>query len=368
LRDEKSRSGGKSSVRDPGAATEMMSDGDVATLRRKFPFLADFSDEFIRTRPTEALLKMETTSIKMRELERGRDADEKLCSNKMTLEETITAVMAGVDNRTSQLHTGRYLAGAACSTKRQWLKARQVIGLTGQPPIGSYDLASVGLAGYVTSRGWVELHNPSSTKIKLQHFSINNCSAKIGRSGKDGDSRDSDILELAEFKLALRALRTAANFVRNWDFSFLALEGFLLQTNFCEKDIGSLEHRAMVLTKFVNYVLGQNADHWRDSEGFLSTGELSTHWASFIGAMPQSSKQKQKTEKKPSSGGDKHDSTKRKWLDICFAWNNGVCIKAAADCKSSRGTPLRHVCNYAADKSKPDQVCGKDHARMSFHK
>ena len=366
LRDETSRSGGRT-VKDPATSTEKLSDSDLAALRRRFPFLGDFSDDFIRSRPTEAILKMETTSIKMRELERGRDADDKLCSNKMTLEETVTAVMAGVDNRASQLHIGRYLAGAACSAKKQWLRARQVIGLNGHPPIGSYDMASVGLAGYVTSRGWVELHNPSSTKMKLQHFSINNCSAKTGRGGTS-DSRDSDITELSEFKLALRAMRTAASFVRNWDFSFLAIEGFMMQSQFCEKETGNLDNKAMALTKFVNYILGQNADRWRDSEAFLDAGELSTHWASFVGAMPHSAKLKSKPEKKASSAGDRNHQEKRKWLDICFAWNSGNCIKSAADCKSSRGTPLRHVCNFAADKTKPDQVCGKDHARTSFHK
>jgi hypothetical protein len=44
-------------------------------------------------------------------------------------------------------------------------------------------------------------------------------------------------VDLGEFKLALRALRTAGQFVMPWNYSFLALEGFLLQSNFCKNEL-----------------------------------------------------------------------------------------------------------------------------------
>ncbi len=87
-----------------------------------------------------------------------------------------------------------------------------------------------------------------------------------------------------------------------------------------------------------------------------------THWASFVGAMPQSAKSKNK-EKKPEK-----PEVRRKWVDICFPWNSGNCLKAVGDCKSAKGTVLRHVCNYIPDRSKPDVYCKKDHPRTSFHK
>jgi hypothetical protein len=45
---------------------------------------------------------------------------------------------------------------------------------------------------------------------------------------------------------------------------------------------------------------------------------------------------------------------KRKWVDICFDWNAGKCLKAQGACQSMKGTPLRHVCNWIPDKSKPN--------------
>ena len=46
-----------------GQTTSQLSDQDVASLRKKFKFLADFSDQFIKSTPYDALLKTETTAI-----------------------------------------------------------------------------------------------------------------------------------------------------------------------------------------------------------------------------------------------------------------------------------------------------------------
>jgi hypothetical protein len=315
----------------------------------------------------ESLLKIETTSMKMRELERARDTDDKLSANKLALARIVTNVEAGPDNRWTILHPARYLPGAACSAAKQWLAAREAIGLSGHPPVGNYDMSAVGLAGFVTSKGWVELHNPSSSKLALKLFSINNCSAKSGRSNSNGhgDLDDDNINELGELKLALRTLRTAASFVHPWNYSFQAIEGFMHQTQFCQADLAGVDKRASLLCQFIDYCLGQNADRWRDAEPFLTTGELKTSWSSFFGARPQAALgNKTKTAKK---SGDR-PAERKKWLDVCWPWNTGNCLKAPGDCKSAKGTPLRHVCNFAADRSKPDIICGKDHTRVSFHK
>jgi hypothetical protein len=170
----------------------------------------------------ETLLKIETTSIKIREMERIRDVDDKLSADKMAPATTATEVNAGMDNRWTTLHPARFLPGAACSAAKLWLAAREAIGLTGHPPVGNYNLSAVGLGGCVTSKGWLELHNPSSSKLSIKMFSINNCTARVGKSSATEtlDQYSDDILELGEFKLALRALRTAASFVHPWNFSF----------------------------------------------------------------------------------------------------------------------------------------------------
>jgi hypothetical protein len=211
---------------------------------------------------------------------------------------------------------------------------------------------AVGLGSFVTSKGWVALHNPLSSKLALKLFSINNCNARVGHASnaKQGDQGTEDINELGEFKLALRTLRRAASFVQPWNYSFQAIKGFVHQALYCQAGLGK---RASLLTQFFDYCLGQNAYRWRDAKPFLSTRELKTSWNSFFGARPQTALSGKNTASK--TPGDKPGEHK-KWIDIYFPWNVGACLKAAGDCKSARGTPLRHVCNYAANRNNPD-VC-----------
>ncbi len=89
LEDEEDRSGhassGQQGENKKSGHHSSLLDGDLASLKRKFPWLADFSDTFIRGQSKEALLKMETTSMKMKMMERKQDFDENLASNKMEL-------------------------------------------------------------------------------------------------------------------------------------------------------------------------------------------------------------------------------------------------------------------------------------------
>ena len=96
----------------------IMTDGDLACLKKKFPFLAELSDKFVRGQTTGELLKMESTAIKMKMLESSRDHEDRLASNKMALEDKETRIPAASDNRWDKLHPARFLGGAACSGKK----------------------------------------------------------------------------------------------------------------------------------------------------------------------------------------------------------------------------------------------------------
>jgi hypothetical protein len=49
LNDESARTKGKSNVKDPSGKNTEMEDSDIECLKRRYPFLAEFSDTFIRT-------------------------------------------------------------------------------------------------------------------------------------------------------------------------------------------------------------------------------------------------------------------------------------------------------------------------------
>lgn len=346
----------------------IMTDADLAFLRKKFPFLVELSDSFVRSQTTGELLKMESTAMKIRVLEQSRDYEDRLTTNKMSLEEREKSVPAGIDNRWDRLHPGRFLPGATCSVQKLWLEARKASGLAGGHPVGSYDMGAVGMGGFVTSKGWCEMHNPGSCKLSLKLFSINNCAAKSSSKHhmKSGEEDEDNICDLGEFKLAIRTMRVAASMVLPWNFAFVALENFLLQSNYLQADLQHVEQPAKLLTQFVDYVLRENSNRWRDGSGFLDTGSLRSTWDAFFGAKPQAQlASRAKTQALKSQ--DNKPRPQRKWVDICFEWNAGKCTKAAGACVSSRGTPLRHICNFRADRNKPDIYCGKPHMRTSSH-
>jgi hypothetical protein len=69
-------------TRDPASSSSyVVSNSDLAALRAKFPFLKDFSDDFIRANKRESLIKLETANVKLKGAERSRDADDRLAHN-----------------------------------------------------------------------------------------------------------------------------------------------------------------------------------------------------------------------------------------------------------------------------------------------
>jgi hypothetical protein len=339
--------------------------GDIAGLRKKFGFLKDFSDDFIRSTPLEVLLKTETTAIKIKEFERSKAAGDRLASNREDLADTFYPVGQGVDNRWDKIHEARFLPGACCSSAALWLKAREVIGLKGHEPVGNYDMASIGLGGFVSKRGWVELHNVGSDSISLKMFNINSCGNKTStKGGVDSSEEFKEVCELGEFRLALRVAKEAQSLVHPWNKSIAALEGFMYQTDFCKSDLLGVEKPALVLTQFCDYVFSVNADRWRGFQPFVNTGELKGVWDSFWGAKPES-KMKKNFQKRDRQNKFVFDQSF--FDDICRMYNLGRCIRGPGQCTTRSGVPLRHVCNYRANAAKPQEVCGKSHMAVFFH-
>ena len=131
------------------------------------------------------------------------------------------------------------------------------------------------------------VHDIGSDSLCLKLLNINACGNKVSTSGsQEGELRE--IAELGEFKLALRAAsaREALSFVHPWNKSISAIEGFLLQSNICHSDLKGVEKPAVILTQFVDYIFGENADRWRVCEPFISAGELLGFWSSFFRARP----------------------------------------------------------------------------------
>jgi hypothetical protein len=353
---------------DPGKS-DYIGVQDLQVLKEKFPQLAEFSDTFLRSRTMDELLRIESTSLRIKDAERARETEDRLAANKMALSSKYHEVQAGRDNRWNELHPARFLPGAAATAVKQYTTARDVIGLSGPPPLGCYDMSSVGMGGFVTPKGWYELGTVGSSKLKVEYFNINNAA----KSSKAIDGEEPVMKDVPEFELALRTLRSAAQFACPWNYSFLALENFLYSKKWCEAELKHDDNPAKTLCQFVNFVIGENASHWRDGSSFLTNSELSGYWSSFIGARPQG---KAATSAefggilKQSQGQQaKGQGKKRKYpfVDICSKWNTGNCPKAAGTGYNFRGVAMRHCCNWRDPAILNAQPCAGQHQRVGTH-
>ena len=305
-----------------------MDNNDIEVLRSKFPFLRELSSNYIKGLTPSELLNMEKASVKRGEHERLKDAEDRLTSNRMDLGISATDVKAGTDDRWAILHDGRFLAGAGCSASKLWLTARQVVGVNGYAAISTYDMAAVGLAGYITPRGWLEAHNPSSSKMSIRLFNVNNITSnrQMSRNCNMEYDEPDDYSDLGEFQLALRAMRSAVSFIMPWNHSVAALEGYLLNSRYCRDDIGGLEKQAQLLTNFCDFVTRENASRWRNVEPFINAGEMRSFWNAFFLARPQSQlSKKQGKNNYSNSKGNSNTKGKSNFIDICFHWNRGQC-------------------------------------------
>lgn len=366
-------------------------------MKKQFPFLAEYADDFIQATGVDVLIKAETAARKLQNMDRNKRAEDRLFLNREEL--PVSRVSEGTDNRLDILHHARVLPGATCSAAKMWLHARSVMGNNGHPCVGTYDMAAIGLGGCVTPRGWVEIHSPSSPNLSIKMFAMGSA---VGKARGGTDDEYPELEDLGEFKTALRVLRGAMSFVHPWNHSINALENFFLQNNFCNKDLNNLDKHASLLSRFTDYVLSENASRWRGMESFLDTRELRGVWADFLAQKSASFKHKGSSTGKfqkssfSSSGsadsgfsgsGQSGFSGSRGRMqdgglpsqrynvpaflfadDICVLWNMGKCLKAPGTCTNKKGVVLRHVCNWRPDMSKPNVPCEKNHMALQFHR
>jgi len=259
----------------------------VSSLRSWFPYLSLMPDAQLSTTdlPTLMALNKQLTPPGLHILadpmsaaaEMMSAAAEKITGSIQRQEEEPAIVMAktleslranpvqvpaGTDDRCHQLHPARFFGGAVCSAKNQWMAARLELGLDGIPPLSNYDMSAIGLGGCVTMRGFKELHNPGSPHLTLKLFSSSNMGSSTAATKRltlaDGDRSVSvgdnmrEINNLLEFKLAIRALCRAAQYVMCWNQSFNSIDGFLHNSNYAIAELSGRPNRASILTDFVN--------------------------------------------------------------------------------------------------------------------
>ena len=260
-------------------------------IRLMVPQLAHMSDDYLLNQPIDAIYRLCREEKHAEAAKAAKGLETKLHNNfKKAAESPV--YMAGYDNRANMLHPARFLPGAGVPVQNLWLEARKQWGQDGTDAIGNYDLEALSCSGCVTARGWELLHKPGSPEISLKMFTVTNVGhmATGGRTvslaGEDGITIHENLKELAdmaEFKLAMRNLKLAAQLVAPWNFSFTVIDGFLQANDYMEKHMEGVK-RAPILSAFVDHVLKTNAGLWVQEASFLDNAKLMAVWNSWWGS------------------------------------------------------------------------------------
>jgi len=363
-------------------------------------------DVLLLRTPLAVLVKLESHIIKRRLNDRGGTVEDALARNQDAIAASPIPVQAGFDDRDKNLHPARFLPAPICSAQDLWLQARKVWGPSGPRPVAAFDLASIGLAGHVTAKGYAALQDPGSSSLSLRLFDVANVTTKVEASKRITLSAGSDSMEVGDalkevttlysFQQALRAVRELARFTMPWNHSFAALEGFLVCNNYLARDIGTNNsHSAGVLARFCDHVFELNAAWWLASKNFLDINKLALTWSTWLasrggpiaqrpaGAPSQASSSssgagggqhaarppKQKASAAAGSSqaanrsGGQQATAKAQQDDICQRFNKNKCPNAATG-NTTAGLPLRHVCNYITG---PNTKCGQPHIHVLNH-
>jgi len=344
--------------------------GDMQ-LWKLLPAVQHLPSEMLSKLSEETLFQLNNALARENKLAGKMQTSARLTMNAQQLVTSPIPIPAGLDDRRDILHFARFLGGASCSAQALWLKAREALGAKGVVALGNYDLDSVGCGGCVTPKGWLELHNPSSTELKLKLFHMPNVGGSALAARKvsiiDDSSaisvRDemSEVADLESFRSALNALREAMASALPWNRSVSAIIGFMINSSYCGSDLGANPKRGPILTEFVDYILGRNALNWENGQPFLSTDDLSHVWATWKGKRASSFQlQKQDKSKNPQT-----QPLQRVKDDICRRFNSPTgCPNKADSCKTFYGTKLRHVCNVYLSGGR-GKKCEKDHSRVN---
>jgi len=331
-------------------------------IYRFLPHLKEIPQETLQGLPWYAIFQLNTALATEAKEANRQTTSAKLAANSQRMVSAPTQVTAGYDDRRANLHTARFLGGASCSAQALWLQARDFLGVDGTTPLGNYDMDAVGCGGCVTPKGWYELHNPGSSELKLKLFYLPNVASSAFSSRKINldDSENSvcigdslrEIADFEGFRAALHSLKEALHWALPWNRSVSAIQGFMVNSNYCFEDLKSSPKRAQVLTEFVDFVLGRNALNWVNRMPFLTADELAHTWASWKGkrsAFILSTKQ------------ERTPFVKREKNDICRRYQNKTCTNKAEDCKTPGGLKLRHVCAWVYSGGKR---CEKEHPKV----
>jgi hypothetical protein len=322
----------------------------LENFKKNWPHLKNFSNSVL-----EHATLGELTAMGKQKISGSRLLSHVLSANFEQVQSFPTQVEKGEDHCLGKAHSARFLRGYAGDSQELWKQAREVWGSNGIDPIGNYEVGSIGFGDQLTHKVWAELHKPNSRLLSVRLLS----NKSVEDSWKAGEKTDSprEFETLNEFKVAMACLEGGFHKVMPWNFSFKALNFFLVSINYGESELGNKNDRLIVLSNFVDEALRTNARNWEERKPFLSYQDLSVRWNSDLtrrlGSGASGGGWGGGKGGKTGNGSERGQQKVPRW--VCRRFNEGRCDSKEERHQSSWDPSfnLRHVCSkWLADKGK----------------
>ncbi len=367
---------------------------DIAAARKALPYLHDQPDDYLSSQSYGDLVRANATLAKADQNSALTALDKRMAANFRELKTKPIRIEAGWDDSLSQLHPARFIQGPACTLNKLWQTARETIPEAGYRPIASYDMESIGLGANASTKGLAEMHFPGSPHQSIKYFLAANMtlSEKAITQGKQSDitvisieDQLADPANIGELRQALLAASEAQRLITPWNFSISAIQGFMVNTNFCAVQLNNRQDRLVILRRFIDRCIAINAAHWRSGQDFLTASDIASLWQNWsLQWQPMPASQ---SGGRPSGGGPgpsagavaSSGSSQRKFPDkqqarnpfrnICRRFNSPAgCPTKGPSCEVGSGNrkfQLQHLCLESVG---PDICCLKPHSQQDHGK
>ena len=244
-----------------------------AVYMKNFPFVAKTVPYFLAQEVSIENLVIMNQKASLRD-GRSKGIEDRLMANEEKVLATKTWPEAA-DNLKDVLHPVRFDRMPVTGSPELFRMVSETFDPSEYLPINSYDLSSLGLSNVISHQGYVEAHNPRSSKLSLKMFSRDNFKQSLGgvvscnivkddfdQTAVQTSPQLANIESMSSFHHAFFALFTLIGRSQPWNKSLEVLWLFFINNQWFEKAVvnsaGYTRHEKV----FPAHICAQFTDHF----------------------------------------------------------------------------------------------------------
>lgn len=324
---------------------------------------------------------------------KSRGTEDKLLNNETKVLQTISWPQA-MDNKKDILHPIRFDRFPITGAQDLFKTAAEQYDPNNYLPIRSYDLSYLGLTNVISNQGFLEAHNPRSSKLSIKMASRQNFKQSMGgvvsynvvkddldQTAAQSTSQLKNIEQMPAFHHAFFSLYILINRTQPFNKSLDVLWLFLISNNWFEEQTVNcagycrLEKvsPASICAQFTDHYLLETSQRFTNKQPHMTINDMDAFFKNFCQSNFQLFKKQGLLTSHPTQNNNPssfYPSAGSSYIDIntiCLPFNMGAC-KNRVDLKTNMchdpktRRALLHICNVRMINGKP---CGLTHSRQN---